>query len=340
MDMDSKLFQTFGQETELPASVRARLGQAYAQIRKLSGEEMTMNTKKARGISRTLLIAAILASLLTISAFAAVYANMNYKLNNGEDAIIYFSNGHNVRFTPALVLSFDVPNEGYKYFVRPDWLPMDAVYTTTASQFLYSTAGETVRSDPARGLEAEAARLIAEASRDGKELEARQKQYYREQAEQNLKDAIDQEYARLVSVCGIPVDELDNWYCTLTNDGAGGELPYIISVTSPGSLYGKDLLLDGQGGQARVIEENEDGEWYILKISMDYSDQKHWVDGQANYVFRFNQAEGYLLTVSGTSDFEILDRIMDHLQVAKFELLITAETDLDFNYGILDIGRG
>ena len=73
MGMDEKkLFEAFRQEADIPPELQQRLGRTYEQLRQLgrAERESTMSHKKAGRWARTLLVAAIIMSLLTVTAFA------------------------------------------------------------------------------------------------------------------------------------------------------------------------------------------------------------------------------------------------------------------------------
>ena len=57
-----------------------------------------------------------------------------------------------------------------------------------------------------------------------------------------------------------------------------------------------------------------------------------------NYVILFSEEYGYLLTISGTADFETLEHIARELEIDVTDELY--EYDPDFNIGILNLGRG
>jgi len=57
-----------------------------------------------------------------------------------------------------------------------------------------------------------------------------------------------------------------------------------------------------------------------------------------NYVILFSEEHGYLLTISGTADFETLEHIAREIEIDVTDELY--EYDPDFNIGILNLGRG
>ena len=337
MNLDSKLFQAFGRETEIPAPVQARLEASYDNIRKPSGEEENMKAKPVIKFSRGLLIAAVLVSLLTVTALAAYRGSMQYRLNEEHETFEYRVQKGSIRYSPSLVLSFDAPEESSCYFFQADWLPEKAGSPSSAVDDLNRIASNTVYSEGALD---EARRQILDTATA--EKRARYEKYpmaLTQAAQQNLKERQYAELERLIEQMGMTREELASWHSSVISQRiTETELPYTVSLFSPATLHGKDFLLGHYSEEVEVVEESEEGDWYTLKIAVDYSSREPFAFPQANYIFRYHRNEGYLLLVYGTSDFETLERIVDNLRVREIDSIPCRTGDYEFS--VLDIGRG
>lgn len=68
---EKRLYEAFTRDAEIPPAVQSRLRRTYEQVRQLDrAERNTMSHKKTTKFIKTLLIAAVLVSLLTVTAFA------------------------------------------------------------------------------------------------------------------------------------------------------------------------------------------------------------------------------------------------------------------------------
>ena len=69
---ENKLYEAFRREADIPPELQQRLGRTYEQLRQLgrTERESTMPHKTTRRWIRTLLVAAVIMSLLTVTAFA------------------------------------------------------------------------------------------------------------------------------------------------------------------------------------------------------------------------------------------------------------------------------
>ena len=301
MDLDRELYKAFRQEAELPAPVQAGLERTYDKLRAKAGAEDLVQIKVSKKFVRTLLIAAMLATFFSITAFAATFlGRMNYQANLDEK-LSYRWDNHNTSFSPALVLNFDMPEEGNLYFFRPDWLPSEP------------------QGDPVTG------GIFTAYS------------YLSLKAWGEAEGTLEQ----LIAQSGLSEEELEQWYYRCENAPAYGKIPYQIQILSPFRLYAYDFLVGQYGGHAEIVSEQSEGEWYKLDVAITYEEGSHGDDDLVNYIFRFNQEEGYLITVFGTEELATLDKIADHIQVVKTGIVEHFSGDLDVqNYACLDLGRG
>ena len=307
MDLDRELTALFKEDISLPEPVQAGLERSYDKLRHRGNAKAPRRSGKT---VRVLLLAAVLASLFSITAFAAYLSRMNVQLNQGERQI-YRWDDHDTASNPLLVLHFDVPEEGNLYYFQPGWLPLPPDGTGNLdSSGIYSAWSN---------LKGRASRTAFEEGLD--------------------EDAV---LERLAADAGLSQEELEQWYWLCENvPGGSGDIPYQIRIYSPADLYGLSFLVGQTGGAVEIPSEETDEQWTCLTATADYSSLSNMGMDRVNYVFRFQQEEGYLLSVTGTEDPETLNKIADGLKVLKTGATAAFSGDLNQqNYTILEPGRG
>jgi len=96
-------------------------------------------------------------------------------------------------------------------------------------------------------------------------------------------------------------------------------------------------------GKPTVLKEEYWGEWYVTEISSDYrgtSFERAYHD--ANYIFMFDESRGFLVTVRGTEDMEILEKVAKNLEIRESDTPpVQSGSPLDeIQIGCIDLGRG
>lgn len=132
--------------------------------------------------------------------------------------------------------------------------------------------------------------------------------------------------------------DAEGWTQYLSDPGEGASIPYVISVRSVETGGTKYVL----SGRPTVVKEEYWGGWYVLELSSDYSDTDGYVyeNDIANYILLFDEARGYLVTVSGTSDLETLEHIARELEVRESVRPNVSSSSQDISIGCIDVGRG
>ena len=71
MREDERLRELFSRDAEIPGTVEARMQRSFDELRERAGEKgKTMKYRNGRNLARTLLLAAILTALLSVTAYA------------------------------------------------------------------------------------------------------------------------------------------------------------------------------------------------------------------------------------------------------------------------------
>ena len=291
-----------------------------------------------RRIWRTALIAAVIASFLSVTAYAAVVFSMHYRYRQEGETPRYRitlvePDGSVIKTFTAqpmatLTVRFDTMPESTFYAFRADWLPSDPSYVNT----LYNMAWDMARN-----------RLHMPGL----------------PATEEEKQAVDRETAEVLTEMGVTEAEAKTWYTgydsntTYTPDTPEGptppknvplDIPYQIDLSNSSDLYKLDCLVGGDGGQVELLREETEGDWQTLWLRVSQGDEHHtedYVNPLCPYgiVLRFNTAEGYLIRVAGTLDCETLHKIAENIQVLRTELETVADRE-EQGYSFMDLSQG
>ena len=263
-----------------------------------------VSTVRHKKTVRTMLVAAAVACLMTVTALAVVHFNMNYRFTEeGEQQqytnVTYTITGTDV-YESSMVMKFDATPENYVYAFRAGWLPSEP----TAVSSLYDKV--RWRMDDARTDE----EIFAEM---GVTAEEAKTWYTRYDADVQIRRDED----------GMIQYDFDN----------GGDIPYQVELYS--DLYQHDFLVGYDGSEVEIIKEETSGDWQILWLHMDQNGAPELRN--CNIVFRFNQAEGYLIKVVGTLDCETLGKIAENVEVLRTDMIAESAGE---RHGIVALGHG
>ena len=259
--------------------------------------------RKRKKTVRTALIAAAAACLMTVTAFAAVRLSMNYRFTEEGERQVYAHNAFSmnpITYEASMVVRFDTEPESYVYGFRANWLPSEPTNVSS----LYNRV--IWRMDDARTDE----EVFAEMGITAEEAKTWYTRYDADaQIRWNEDGMIDVDF---------DVEE---------------DIPYQIELHS--DLYQRDFLVGYDGSEVSLLKEETSGDWQILWLHMDQN------GGQAlrncNIVFRFNQAEGYLIQIVGTLDCETLDKIAENVEVLRTDMIAESAGE---RHGIVALGHG
>ena len=259
-----------------------------------------------RKLLRTVLIAAVIACFMSVTAYAAVYFSMHYEyVEKGETYHYRYWTPHGYKegsytVRNSYVVSFDTQPDGYQYAFRPTWVPQEpthcwSLYDQVESEVLYEGADE----------------------------------------------------ATLLAELGLTAQEAAGWYTNFDADevwdpdaqGPNYDIPYQVWLYSNSALYNCDFTLgddpnENEGVKVDFVKDEINGDWHELWVHVDETETWHaqqnlsYLD-DTNLVLRFNLAEGYLIFVPGTLDFETLHKIAENVEVLRTNLPIEAETVID-----------
>lgn len=281
----------------------------------LEQEERPRPAFSRRKVLRTALLAAVLAALLTVTAYAAGLFELRLQFpRRGETQTYSFTlelpDGELLTQTAeagaGLILRFDSQREGTLCAFRPGWLPTEP----TESWSLAEEAGDLAR-----------ARLgMALPAANGEE--------------QALVDA---ETEKVLGEMGLSAEEAALW-SVRCEAAAAAEFPYQISLSNCSDLYELDLLIGGGDSVELLKDETVGGERTLwLKVSKEDG------SGDALYpyhiVLRFSQAEGWLLSVTGTLEPETLGRIAESAEIRQTAYK-TEAARTERSFAALSLARG
>ena len=130
--------------------------------------------------------------------------------------------------------------------------------------------------------------------------------------------------------------DAEGWTGYLALYGEESAFSYVINCRSA-RPNGSRLVLNGD---VTVIKEEYWGDWYVLQLSSDYSGCKlRWPSKKANYILLFDEQNGILVTIGGTSDIETLEHIAREMEIRNSGRKMP-ENNMDAGIGQIDIGRG
>ena len=112
------------------------------------------------------------------------------------------------------------------------------------------------------------------------------------------------------------------------------DVKFVYSVT----LYMRYVL----SGDVEVISEEHIDDWYILKLTSDYTGTGFaYENNRANYIIMFDEVRGFFLEIGGTLDIEVLGHIADEIEITESNVpQPKIENSYSENIGCIDVGRG
>ncbi len=239
------------------------------------------------------LLAAVLAALLTVTAYAAGLFELRLQFpRRGETQTYSFTlelpDGEPLTQTAeagaGLILRFDSQREGTLCAFRPGWLPAEP----TGSWSLAEEAGDLAR------------------DRLGMPLPA---------ADQEEQALVDAETKKVLGEMGLSAEEAALW--SVRCEANTVEFPYQISLSNCSDLYELDLLVGGGGESVELLKDETAAEERSLWLKVSREDGSGDSLYPYHIVLRFSQAEGWLLSVTGTMEPETLGRIAENTEIRQ-----------------------
>lgn len=339
-------------------------------------KKMTMNKIRRSGTARivprkvwrTLLIAAVVTCFMSVTAFAAAYYHMSYRLAGpGEEQIYKLSTydyaaddwgpAREHTYTASMILRFDSGPDGYRYYLHADWLPSEPAEENSFYDELLTQAiqeldiRDYVGVELTPEIEAKAAEL-AQGNWASVE-EAKEAHRYEELLVQALDELgidrhgeryvppeLEERISQLAAGYGITAQEAKAWLRRYSADD-GQDIPYLINISDSSDVYNRDYLVGHHGGSVEVVSGHDTEDWQDLSLTVDDTATYGEEDALAhvNHVFRYNKAEGYLIHVSGTLDLDTLGRIAENIRVWNSGIETHYEP-VSGNVASVDLGRG
>lgn len=280
-----------------------------------------VSRRPRKKLVRTLLLAAAIACFMSITAFAALY---NMRFNKGpEEPTLYRiwddtdDAGNTVQQwttnKPAMVFNFSTTAESAVYYLQANWLPSEPEHAFNMYTDFWSDA---------------VSQLIHEGIP------------YEQQTEEMRLALINE----MLREHGLTEEEAKSWYYRYDAETME-DVAYQVLISSPASLYNMEFTLGTTGSTATVVKEELHGDVRELRIAVD-STETAWAQIapdepliHCNYIFLYNEAEGWLVRVQGTLDMDTLEKIADSIEVYKSDMTMEYK-DNGQRMGILDVGRG
>lgn len=271
-----------------------------------------------RKVFAAALLAAVLAALLTVTAYAAGLFELWLQFpRRGETQTYSFTvempDGEPLTQTAAagarLILRFDSQREGTLCAFRPGWLPTEP----TGAWSLAEKAGDLAR------------------TRLGMALPA---------ADEKEQALVDAETEKVLGEMGLSAEEAALWSVRCEAQAPETqEFPYQIGLSDRSDLYELDILIGGDGESVELLKNETAGEERTLWLRV--SKEGRSGDSFCPYyiVLRFSQTEGWLLHVTGTLDPETLDEIAENTEIRQTAYK-TAATRTERSFAYLFLARG
>lgn len=257
------------------------------------------------------------------SACAELDSKMHWSYPQPDDDMIYHwemeKNVGEVDFSDvAMYLEFDVRDSGKQHLISAQWLPGlvgdDAEDTLEMNQSFYEHL------------------IFCTEYQEGSDIYGKN---------------VDE----LTEESGLGASEAQNdWYTSIQTQ-ARHTYPYRIEIMDNFQLRGRDLILGAYGAEALSVVEAELNGMDMIKATVDYTriyddielSDEDWGNLQKsivkNYVFLFDNEGEYLISISGTSDMDVLEKIGENLLVRETELSRTTY-DNGLDYIFHDMARG
>ncbi len=293
------------------------------------GKDGEMPIKKVRNLSRTLLIAAALTLLFSITAFAVYQSAIHARVPDEGEKLTYqyldcdFDEKggvlHSVTFDDlAMVLHFDAVPDSRDVLMKAGWLPEPAASDSHLRFDNYYDEMEFFQ-DHTRYVGWEEKPL-----------------------------------AELLEEAGLSEEEAKEWSSSINCDPPSPEPLLNIGILTSADLYGSDVVLGwGGGGIASLVKEGTLKDYELLEVQLDFtaffeSRADNYPDGLPadmlieNHLFLFEPNERYLIHIGGSGcayDFDTLEKIAENLEV-KITSFPRHFVETKQNYIFMDLGRG
>lgn len=130
----------------------------------------------------------------------------------------------------------------------------------------------------------------------------------------------------------------EGWTGYLSDQGTGPDIPYIISAANVRAGNFRTVV----NGDVAVVKEEDWADWHVTMLTSDYTNcTGRWVYDRANYVLLFNAEKGWLISVIGTDELDVLARIAAGLEIRDSgEPAYAGEDSMIESIGMIDPGRG
>lgn len=163
-------------------------------------------------------------------------------------------------------------------------------------------------------------------------------------------DLYGKDYSALLDESGLSKAEAEEWFCSYELQSRYA-FPYRYGVLNGFELFDRDLILGAYGAEAEIVREGEMNGCKLLEVAVNYSalyEGKDFTDEQweqinqsieKNYLFLFNEEEGYLVYVCGTMDMDTYEKIAESIDVRETEL-VRGPFDTGLDYIFFDMGKG
>ena len=280
--------------------------------------------KKARVPKRAvkvLLIAALLTSLFSVTAFAVWQSAFRTRSPEpGEKVTFHIWNADQSEYLPreanvAMLITVEGAETGRWVLLRDHWLPEP----TASSDRLKRTSFYEVMS-----FYSDHTLYVGWRQRPLEEL---------------------------LAEAGLSAEEAEIWYSRIYCERPSPEPLLNIEVFNATMLYDRPLIFGNvEGATAQIIREGTLGPYELLELQVDMSAfyrEKLGVEPKAdlqlqNHVLLYEPTEKYLIHIGGSDcayDFETLEKIGENLEVlvTDFE---TQRPEMASDYLYSDLGRG
>ena len=269
----------------------SRIDDQYLDLADKTKEEIMKMSKNKRSVvsmrrtMRTALLAAVLVSLLTATAFAA--GLFSVKTRPAEKDETYTIHWEESEWGPEgsltwkdlkYVFKFDGPEESKRVEFKPGWLPFDPREEMNAWS----------------------------RTEDGW-------------------------YTRLVSEGAPEVDSMSTNY-----------QPYCVEVYYAPQFYNDGAMILMYATPEEIMKEDW-GEYQAMKFhayqdipANEYREETHL---DYYFVILFNQSNGEIVVVSGTSDMETVEHVAKELQIRRTDEMVKS-SDFENNAVFIDVGQG
>lgn len=292
------------------------------------GKDGTSHMKPKNAL-RTLLIAAVLTMLLSITAYAVYQSAIHARVPEKGEELNYQTLGsdfdetggtlHTVTFDDlAMVIHFDAVPDSYDMLMKFHWLPEPAASDSHLRLNNYYDVMDFFQNHT---------RYVGWEQKP---------------------------LAELLAEAELTEEEAKEWLCGLSCDPPSPEPLLNIGLTTSADLYENDVILGWSGNcEAKLIREGTLGVYELLEVQVDspafYESRKeNFPEGLPadmllqNHLFLFEPEQRYLIHIGGSDcaySFETLEKIAENIEVRQTAFpRHYVETQQTFI--LMDLGRG